>query len=599
MNKYWHSIRFKIIQLCVIFTFVLSLMIGHCFFSVFTQAELRNSIEGAEFNLHLITSMTSQRCAAIELLANHCATEPNSISYLSDAAPTAMQRIDAYEGLNDYYSSNSASTYIRRLILTDGGKRIIQMGSNQIFFTPLTEYNLQQFPYLNASDKAAWKYLIEDPLISSFPSSILLIQPVYAKGQHLCGKLYISVSSEMLTDQLENYQLNHQDALYVKIGENYYSFEDHTLVPSTMTFTPTKEIPGIANDANTKVTWCKNEAGASYISVSSPIGSTGMELVHYLCRANTIVPSSFLNLSSFAVFVALLLMGVIIYCILNRIILRPVNRLQDRLAVVAAGDFTYDSTIEWNNELGNIGRGINQLSESIQKMMSAQLEEEKKRQQLEYKMLQEQISPHFIYNTLNSIKWMATIQKSEGIAEMTSSLARLMRYLSKSREDLIPLQEELQLLRDYCTIQHYRYGNGIVFHFDTIENPELLTCSIPRFTLQPLVENAIFHGIEPNGGIGRISIRVCSQTQQEVMISISDDGVGMSADQINELLHTGEAAKDEKFLHTGILNVHRRIQYAFGPDYGVRITSTAGKGVTVIITIPKKAGTAAASAGSE
>lgn len=587
MQKYYHSIRFRIMQLCILFTLTLCLLIGYSFHAIFSREELRNSIEAAEFNLHLITNLTSQRCGEMEMLANRCVTDPNGIFYLSDSDPTPMQRIDTYTKLNDLYTSSSVAGYIQRLILTDGSRKIIQMGATQIFLTPLTEYNLQTLPYLDTSGRDLWQHLTQDPLTSSFPPSIVLIQPVYTRGQQVCGKLYVTVSSEILTNQLENYQLNPGDALHVKIGGICYAFEDHQLVPCSMTYTYRRDIPNIAHDVNTKVSWCKNENGIPYIAVSRPVGRTGMEVIHYQSQSGTRLPSKLLILSILAAFVVLVFMGAVLYFVLNRIIMKPVYRLQNRLDLVAAGDFSQDASIEWDNELGTIGRGINHLSESVQRMMAAQLEEEKKRQKLEYKILQEQISPHFIYNTLYSIKWMATIQKSEGIAEMTSSLARLMRYLSKSSEDLIPLGEELQLLGDYCTIQRYRYGSGIVFDILPVENPEHLACRIPRFTLQPLVENAIFHGIEPNGGIGRITIAICSGQNGELEISVSDDGIGMPTEQVSEMLRTGEGEQEgEKFLHTGILNVHRRIQYAFGPEYGTRLSGAVGKGVTITITIP-------------
>ena len=190
-------------------------------------------------------------------------------------------------------------------------------------------------------------------------------------------------------------------------------------------------------------------------------------------------------------------------------IARPITALQSRIEAVGSGDFSADPAIEWDNELGDIGRGINKMSGNITALMDRRLEDEKQKQDLEYRMLQNQINPHFIYNTLNSIKWMATIQHAPGIAEMVTALSRLLKSVSKGNERLVPLYEEFALLNDYFTIQQYRYGGTITLDVSYIEDENLThSCLIPRFTLQPLVENAIFHGIEPKGSAGEVTLRV-------------------------------------------------------------------------------------------
>lgn len=146
---------------------------------------------------------------------------------------------------------------------------------------------------------------------------------------------------------------------------------------------------------------------------------------------------------------------------LEWVITRPVEALQKRIETVGSGNFAPDRTVEWNNELGDIGRGINQLAENVDSLMTRRVEDERRKQELEYRMLQNEVNPHFIYNTLNSIRWMATIQHAPGIAEMVTAFARLTKSISKGTQKLVPLQEELALLNDYFTIQQYRYGGDL------------------------------------------------------------------------------------------------------------------------------------------
>ena len=153
-------------------------------------------------------------------------------------------------------------------------------------------------------------------------------------------------------------------------------------------------------------------------------------------------------------------------------------------------------------------------------------------------MLQSQINPHFIYNTLNSIKWMSTIQGSTGISEMTTALAKLLKSISKGTRLMVPIEEELSLLEDYFTIQSYRYGGTITMDIQ-VDEDSLLQFQIIKFTLQPLVENAIFHGVEPKGS-GHILIHVffeklTEEGEPSIRIDVTDDGIGMSADVTPQL----------------------------------------------------------------
>lgn len=224
--------------------------------------------------------------------------------------------------------------------------------------------------------------------------------------------------------------------------------------------------------------------------------------------------------------------------------------------------------------------------------MARRVEDEQQRLALEYQMLQNQISPHFIYNALNSIKWMATIQKAPGVAEMVTALSRLMKNVSKGTQKLTSLQEEFALLEDYFTIQRYRYGGTITLEMPALQDEDLLNrYRIPRFTLQPLAENAIFHGIEPKGGVGRLAVIMEVDPESgDLLIHLSDDGVGMTPEQIRELL-SGQGLEDDnglQFRRLGIWNVHRLLQLSFGQNYGLSIQSSPGEGTTITMRLPEQ-----------
>lgn len=215
--------------------------------------------------------------------------------------------------------------------------------------------------------------------------------------------------------------------------------------------------------------------------------------------------------------------------------------------------------------------------------MERRVADEKARQDLEYEVLLNQVNPHFLYNTLNSIKWMATIQQASGIAEMTSSLARLLKTVSKGSHNLIPLSEELSLLDDYYVIQKYRYGGSIVLTKNV--EPACEQALIPRFSLQPLLENAIFHGIEPKGGVGTVRLEASVQGRN-LVISLEDDGVGIPAEQIESLLTENGQKPSGLFRGIGLSNVNSRIRRKFGPQYGLRIESELGSFTRILLELP-------------
>lgn len=152
-----------------------------------------------------------------------------------------------------------------------------------------------------------------------------------------------------------------------------------------------------------------------------------------------------------------------------------------RIKTGTAGDFSADPAIEWDNEFGDIGRGINELSGSVKNLIDTRIEIENEKREYEYRMLQSQINPHFLYNTLNSIKWMASIQNATGIPEMTTALSRLLKSIAKDSRQRVPIQAELAFLDDYYTIQKYRYGGSITMEVTVDEEALRRRTGIKRF----------------------------------------------------------------------------------------------------------------------
>ena len=219
------------------------------------------------------------------------------------------------------------------------------------------------------------------------------------------------------------------------------------------------------------------------------------------------------------------------------------------------------------------------------------------RTRAEIHALQSQINPHFLYNTLDTIRSMAIIRDSEDIAQMAESLSMLFRYSISRPGEMATLKDELDNVKNYLVIQGYRFPGKFKYQ-QRIEDEELLQYKLPVLTIQPVIENAIHHGLETKVGGGQVSVYAYS-TQERFIIRIADNGMGMTEQQMDSLrerLSKGrfiyEQDRDlKKRGNTGIAlpNVNQRIKFYYGDDYGIKVYSTAGIGTIVEIILPAAA----------
>ena len=232
-------------------------------------------------------------------------------------------------------------------------------------------------------------------------------------------------------------------------------------------------------------------------------------------------------------------------------------------------------------------RILYKMQELMQSQYSLQLIEK----QIEYSALQSQINPHFLYNTLEAIRSQALLNNQTEIALMTEKLARFFRYCISNREDIVTIRDEINNIRDYFFIQQYRFENRFSLEIIYNEEDDSFDKVIPKMTLQPVVENAIFHGLEQKKGSGTVTIRIL-QTRSKIYIVISDDGVGMQEEQVlsmnQRLQNLGIKADETVSYRKGIAlsNVNNRLKLYFGEEYGLRISSIIGQGTDLEICIP-------------
>ena len=266
--------------------------------------------------------------------------------------------------------------------------------------------------------------------------------------------------------------------------------------------------------------------------------------------------------------------------VLSRQLSRPLRGLAS-----AMGRFETDADHFSYRPVGGT-REVRELSDSfghmvvrIQQLMSTVRQEEINLRKTELKALQAQINPHFLYNTLDSIAWMCEQGRTDEAVEMIHALAKLFRISISRGHELIPIAREIEHARSYLEIQKYRYKNRFTYSFDV--EAECLDCYCNKITLQPILENAIMHGLDLLVEEGRIHVRVCREGE-DILFAVRDNGVGMSPEQARAILE--QDAQDRSGI--GIKNVNDRLQIYFGKQYGLRITSELDAGTLVEIRMP-------------
>ena len=280
----------------------------------------------------------------------------------------------------------------------------------------------------------------------------------------------------------------------------------------------------------------------------------------------------------------LIIVALLISSVIARNITMPIQKLRDSMKSVQKGNFDIeDIEVLTDNEIGSLTRSFNVMTHRIRELMEQNIQEQEQKRKIELKALQSQINPHFLYNTLDSIIWMIRSEEYEGAGKMVSLLAKFFRISLSQGKDMIPLEKELEHASSYLAIQNIRFKDK--FEFQIEADPALLKYLCPKLSIQPLLENAIYHGMEGMYEDGEITIRIYDR-DGDIGIDVADNGPGMTQETIDHIMHN-KVISSKRGSGIGVRNVNERIQLIYGEDYGVTITSELDEGTTATITIPK------------
>lgn len=279
---------------------------------------------------------------------------------------------------------------------------------------------------------------------------------------------------------------------------------------------------------------------------------------------------------------------IIISCILSFIftksIVKPISKLRRLMKMTEAGNLNVHFNSKYHDEIGQLGNSFNNMIKQIKNLINIVQTEEKNKRKAEINILQAQIKPHFLYNTLDTIQWMAQEHNADDIIEIVENLTNLLRTSLSNGAEIIKVSQEVDLVKSYLTIQKIRYGDKLNYSIKV--DDDVMDYNIIKLILQPLVENAIYHGIKEKRGNGLITI-LGEKKDGKLHFVVTDDGVGMHESklkEINNMLKSTNTSGND--INYGIYNVNEKIRLTYGDEFGLRYESAYGEGTVVDIWHP-------------
>jgi len=310
--------------------------------------------------------------------------------------------------------------------------------------------------------------------------------------------------------------------------------------------------------------------------ISQPISGCGWYLVESVSLASALLPLKNIELFLIAFGILCTLLTGVVLGVVARKIAEPLSLLRNKMTEFNDGNLSIQIQDSTYKEFSEISISFNELIQRVNFLLKENINNERQKRLLELDFLRAQINPHFIYNTLSSIRFYVEMGKNKEAEEMLYHFSKLLRRVLSRGDEFVLLRDEVKHLEDYVVLQKMRYANAFLVEFLLAENT--LNAQIPSFILQPIIENAIFYGLQVNR---LIVIKVEAElADDDLYIKISDNGIGMSQEKITEIFN-----KEVQMSRVGILNVHERIRILYGGAYGLTIEQNEPEGTKVILKL--------------
>lgn len=388
------------------------------------------------------------------------------------------------------------------------------------------------------------------------------------------GVVIVNVSLDTIKSVLENVKLSKNSIVYLLDENDNIIYKDNDFLSNFG--------DDILKDISVNRIYKYTNSKGAFLFIKNVSTYTGWKVL-------TITPLNevFSDLNSVRntfIYIAVLLLFFMILASLaiSKWIIGPVKRLEGLMNSVDSGDLNVRVEVFSDDEIGQISKSFNSMVARVKGLIKDIKDEERSKKEAELAALQAQINPHFMYNVLNDIKWLAAIQNADNITRSIDALVGMLKYSARFKEDLITIEQQLDHLNNYLYIQRLRYLNK--FRIEINVEKDLYEYKTLKFILQPLVENAIFHGKKDEQD--RISIMIIIKRDSSfIKYLVEDDGKGIEQDVLKMILEEREAVKDS-YSKIGLRNVNERLRLYFGDECHLKIESIVSKGTRISFKIP-------------
>lgn len=328
----------------------------------------------------------------------------------------------------------------------------------------------------------------------------------------------------------------------------------------------------------------KNINGENYQLTKFKSKYTGWETIGVFPESESLRVIEYIKYSSLIIAIVALIIAEMLVVVFTKSIVKPMYKLKQLMKRAQEGDLTVSFNAKYNDEVGELGNSFNNMVKEINNLINLVQKEEKSKRIAEMNVLQAQIKPHFMYNTLDTIRWMAEEHNEEDIVEIIEAFTNLLRISLSKGKEMISVKDELNHVQSYLIIQKIRYEDKLDYEIQFDEN--ILEYQLIKLILQPLVENAIYHGIKEKRGNGKILITGKIEGNM-LCFTVSDNGKGMEEEVLNKINKMLTKSGENKIeIGYGIFNVNERIRIIYGEEYGLKYKSVYGEGTIVELRHP-------------
>ncbi|MDO4616860.1 MAG: sensor histidine kinase [Lachnospiraceae bacterium] len=493
-----------------------------------------------------------------------------SMCYLLEKEITDEKKLEASEALENQFQFATVGDDILAVFITGENGLELRHGKE----AALSDINQVKKVYSQNPFSNGWGELQENPCKFSNYSSVILYYKAIWNDSHqrvvghlvmfLRQDIFLNIGTDFLNQEEAAFSISKNDGGYIAGNENWEQIRSYM------------EADSFRQGESLNI----NDMGYIYLSREMP--SFPWTLV-------TITPNRELaqqmDIVREAIIIAVLLaliLSLILSSVFSDSISKPIRQISREVETISQGNFEVHIRKDSINELRRLEDSVEKMQTDLKNMLDDLIRQEEEKSEAEIQMLKAQINPHFLYNTLNSIKMMAVMQGSKGIQNMTEALGDILRESLSDANEENSLRDELKLLDKYIYIQNIRYKGNIEYSV-IVENEDLYDFSIQKFLLQPIVENAISHGVEYESQGGMIQIRIWNE-EKDVYISVEDDGEGIPEELLNKLNRHEQVTNRS----IGVHNVDQRIHKIYGDGYGLTFESVLHKYTKVQLKLRMK-----------